>query len=55
MEGVVTTIADFLRSIGMAEYAAGLYESGIDVSAFPASPNRISRNWGSRPPIAKDC
>ena len=31
----MTTIADFLRSLGLAEYAAGLYESGIDVSALP--------------------
>jgi predicted ATPase/class 3 adenylate cyclase len=30
----VATIADFLKSIGMAEYAAGLSDSGIDVSAL---------------------
>lgn len=31
----MTTIADFLRSLGLAEYAAGLHESGIDVSTLP--------------------
>ena len=30
----MATIADFLKSIGMAEYAAGLSESGIDDSAI---------------------
>jgi class 3 adenylate cyclase/predicted ATPase len=30
----VATVADFLKSIGMAEYAAGLSESGIDDSAI---------------------
>jgi class 3 adenylate cyclase len=33
-EGVVATIADFLKSIGMAEYAAGLFDSGMDVTAL---------------------
>ncbi len=32
----MTTIADFLKSLGLAEYAAGLYESGVDVSALPS-------------------
>ena len=30
----MATVADFLKSIGMAEYAAGLSESGIDDSAI---------------------
>jgi class 3 adenylate cyclase/predicted ATPase len=36
MEGALATIADFLKSIGMAEYAAGLSETGLDVSALPS-------------------
>ena len=30
----MATIADFLKSVGMAEYAAGLSDSGVDVSAL---------------------
>ena len=30
----MATIADFLKSIGMAEYAAGLSDSGLDVTAL---------------------
>jgi class 3 adenylate cyclase/predicted ATPase len=49
LEGVVTTIADFLRSIGLAEYAAGLYESGIDVSALPSLTEQDLEKLGIPP------
>ena len=44
----MATIADFLKSIGMAEYAAGLSESGIDVSALPGPHGARSRKTGRR-------
>jgi class 3 adenylate cyclase/predicted ATPase len=49
LEGVVTTIADFLVSLGLAEYAAGLYESGIDVSALPSLTEQDLEKLGIPP------
>ena len=48
-EGVVATIADFLKSIGMAEYAAGLSESGIEVSALQGLTERDLERLGIAP------
>ena len=44
----MATIADFLKSIGMAEYAAGLSDSGIEVSALPVPRGTRSRETGDR-------
>ena len=45
----MATVADFLKSIGMAEYAAGLSESGIDVSALPSLTERDLERLGIAP------
>ena len=42
----MATIADFLKSIGMAEYAAGLSDSGIEVSALPGLTERDLERLG---------
>jgi class 3 adenylate cyclase/predicted ATPase len=45
----VTSIADFLKSIGMAEYAAGLSDGGIDVSALRNLTERDLERLGVAP------
>ena len=45
----MATVADFLKSIGMAEYAAGLTEGGIDVSALQVSTIRDLERLGIAP------
>ena len=45
----MATIADFLKSIGMAEYAAGLSESGIDDSALQGLTERDLERLGVAP------
>ena len=45
----MTTIADFLKSLGLAEYAAGLHESGIDVSALPSLTEQDLKKLGIPP------
>ncbi len=45
----MTTIADFLKSIGMAEYAAGLSESGIEVSDLPSLTEKDLERLGVAP------
>ena len=45
----MATIADFLKSIGMAEYAAGLSESGIDDSAIQGLTERDLERLGVAP------
>ena len=42
----MATISDFLKSIGMAEYAAGLTDSGMDVSALRALSERDLEKLG---------
>ena len=45
----MATIADFLKSIGMAEYAAGLSDSGIEVSALRNLTERDLERLGVAP------
>ena len=45
----MTTIADFLKSVGMAEYAAGLTDGGMDVSALRSLNERDLEKLGIAP------
>lgn len=45
----MATIADFLKSIGLAEYAAGLSDSGVDVSALRSLTERDLERLGIPP------
>ena len=51
----MATIAEFLKSIGMAEYAAGLSESGIDDSAIQGLTERDLERLGVAPADRTGC